>query len=214
MTKPVRILTATLVTIALGCMFACQDVNKNDVGYQQHPTVVILTDFFCGFLSACIFYFGTGLIHWWKNRKARRTENDRFYEEVARELQETPMVPGLWTKVFSEMRGDDAKARALYIKYRVAQLAEESHQLAKVEEDNRQRNRAAKHSYSRTFFALLRILSLLLSILFLLVGVSALSSLKDSSDPQSDILGGTFSLFIASLFAFASWRAHKEAKLL
>ena len=51
--------------------------------------------------------------------------DERFYEEVARELQEKPMNPGLWTKAFAEMGGDDAKARALYIKYRVAQLAEE-----------------------------------------------------------------------------------------
>ena len=51
--------------------------------------------------------------------------DEKFYEEVARELQEKPMVPGLWTKAFAEMGGDDAKARALYIKYRVAQLAEE-----------------------------------------------------------------------------------------
>ena len=44
--------------------------------------------------------------------------DEKLYEEVARELQEKPMVPGLWTKAFAEMGGDDAKARALYIKYR------------------------------------------------------------------------------------------------
>lgn len=49
--------------------------------------------------------------------------DEKFYEEVARELQEMPMVTGLWTRAFAEMGGDDAKARALYIKYRVAQLA-------------------------------------------------------------------------------------------
>ncbi|MGO9587831.1 MAG: tetratricopeptide repeat protein [Limisphaerales bacterium] len=54
--------------------------------------------------------------------------NDKYYDEVARELQEKPMVPGLWTKAFAEMSGDDAKARALYIKYRVAQLAEAGRQ--------------------------------------------------------------------------------------
>ena len=54
--------------------------------------------------------------------------DEKLYEEVARELQEKSMVPGLWTKVFAEMGGDDAKARALYIKYRVAQLAEASRQ--------------------------------------------------------------------------------------
>jgi hypothetical protein len=60
--------------------------------------------------------------------------DEKFYDEVARELQEKPMVPGLWTKAFAEMGGDDAKARALYIKYRVAQLAEAHRQL--VEKTN------------------------------------------------------------------------------
>lgn len=54
--------------------------------------------------------------------------DEKFYEEVARELQEKPMIPGLWTKAFAETGGDDAKARALYIKYRVAQLAEAGRQ--------------------------------------------------------------------------------------
>lgn len=54
-----------------------------------------------------------------------KANDEKFYEAVARELQEKPMSPGLWTKAFAEMGGDDAKARALYIKYRVAQLAEE-----------------------------------------------------------------------------------------
>ena len=64
--------------------------------------------------------------------------DEKLYEEVARELQEKPMVPGLWTKAFAEMGGDDAKARALYIKYRVAQLAEA-----------RRQQRQEAHAYSR-----------------------------------------------------------------
>ena len=52
--------------------------------------------------------------------------DDKFYEEVARELQEKSMLPGLWTKAYAEMEGDEAKTRALYIKYRVAQMAEAS----------------------------------------------------------------------------------------
>jgi hypothetical protein len=53
-------------------------------------------------------------------------EDDKFYDQVARELQEKPMVPGLWTKAFAEMDGDDAKARALYINLRVGQLHTEA----------------------------------------------------------------------------------------
>ena len=124
MSKPIRILTAILASLAIGGMFAYQDAQKNAPTYQQHPATVILTDFFCGFLSGLIFYVGSGWLARLKERKLEKAGDEKFYEEVARELQEKPMVPGLWTKAFAEMGGDDAKARALYIKYRVAQLAE------------------------------------------------------------------------------------------
>jgi len=63
-----------------------------------------------------------------KERKLKQAEGDKFYDEVARELQEKKLVAGLWTRAYAEMGGDDAKARALYIKYRAAQLAEASRQ--------------------------------------------------------------------------------------
>ncbi len=50
--------------------------------------------------------------------------DERFYDEVARELQERTLLPGLWTKAFAETDGDKDKARALYIRYRVEQLAQ------------------------------------------------------------------------------------------
>jgi hypothetical protein len=112
----------------LGGMFAYQDAKENKPTYQQHPVTVVLTNFFCGSLTGLICYLGTGWIYKRKERKLQEAGNDKYYDEVARELQEKPMIPGLWTKAFSEMAGDDAKARALYIKYRVAQLAEESRQ--------------------------------------------------------------------------------------
>ena len=71
-------------------------------------------------MSGLIFYFGSGWLERRKERKLQKAGNDKFYEDVARELQDKPMASGLWTKAFAEMGGDDAKARALYIKYRVA----------------------------------------------------------------------------------------------
>src|ERR1017187_2117801 len=138
MSKPIRILTAILVSLLLGGMFAYQDVQKNEPPYQQHPVVCIVTDFFGASLAGLIGYLGSGWLAKRKERKSNQAPNfhstggdkfsnagdDKYYDEVARELQEKPMVPGLWTKAFAEMGGDDAKARALYIKCRVAQLAE------------------------------------------------------------------------------------------
>jgi hypothetical protein len=53
-----------------------------------------------------------------------------FYDIVAQELQAQTMVPGVWTRAFSEAGGQLERARALYIKHRVAQLAEEQRRLA------------------------------------------------------------------------------------
>ena len=128
MNKPTRILTAILVSLLLGGMFAYQDAQKNDPAYQQHPVTVVLTDFFCGSLAGLICYLGSGWLARRKERRLKQAEGDKFYDEVARELQEKKLVAGLWTKAYAEMGGDDAKARALYIKYRAAQLAEGSRQ--------------------------------------------------------------------------------------
>jgi hypothetical protein len=114
MNKPTRILTAILVSLLLGGMFAYQDAQKNDPAYQQHPVTVVLTDFFCGSLAGLICYLGSGWLARRKERKLNQAEGDKFYDEVARELQEKTLVAGLWTKAYAEMGGDDAKARALY----------------------------------------------------------------------------------------------------
>src|ERR1017187_3938829 len=71
--------------------------------------------------------------------KSTNTSDEIFYEEVSRELQEKLMVAGLWTKAFAEMGGDDAKARALYIRYRVQQLAAEAARQHESVEQKRKR---------------------------------------------------------------------------
>ena len=113
--------------------------------------VVILTDFFGASLSVMFFYFASRWLGRRKERKLEKAGDDKFYEEVARELQEKPMVPGLWTKAFAEMGGDDAKARALYIKYRVLQLEEEQRRIEretieklKIEQETRRHADRAK----------------------------------------------------------------------
>lgn len=106
--------------IVLGTMFGYQDAKKNDLAFQSHPEVVIATDFFCGFLAASIFYFGSG---WLAKRKEKgNSGGDKFYDQVANELKDQILFPGLWTKAYAEMNGDDSKARALYIRYRVQEL--------------------------------------------------------------------------------------------
>jgi hypothetical protein len=156
MSKPISILTAIIGALALGCVFAHHDMQKYGTDFQAHPNLpaVILTDFFGASLSVLLFYFASRWFYRRKDRKLKTKEagEDKFYEEVARELQEKTLVAGLWTKAFAEAGGDDAKARAIYIKYRVAQLAESGRQqigearLAKqrLEEQKRAAKKAAE----------------------------------------------------------------------
>ena len=56
--------------------------------------------------------------------------DQRFYDLIADEFRARRLVDGLWIRAFSEGAGDESKARALYIGYRVEQLkaAEEADQ--------------------------------------------------------------------------------------
>jgi hypothetical protein len=51
-------------------------------------------------------------------------QDERLYQQVVQELQEQGPKPGLWAKAFAESNGNDAQAKALYLRYRVAQLEE------------------------------------------------------------------------------------------
>ena len=54
-------------------------------------------------------------------QKEIKTEEDA-YEIASEELDEDLMVKGIWAKAFSDAEGDEKKQKALYIKYRAAQL--------------------------------------------------------------------------------------------
>jgi hypothetical protein len=50
--------------------------------------------------------------------------DEHLYAEVADELRNHGPVAGLWAKAFAESNGVESEAKALYLRYRVAQLAE------------------------------------------------------------------------------------------
>ena len=230
MNKLTRIVTTILVTLMLGGMFAYQDIHSErtavSAAYQQHPVTVILTDFFCGFLSGLIFYFGSGWLAKRKEQKLRQTENDNFYDEVARELQDKPMNPGLWTKAFSEMNGDDAKARALYIKYRVAQLAEanrhqlENDRLAKQRQEEQKNaaieadKRKARTRLHRFCHGILWLIFILLTIGLSLFGLCVIiipfTDDFNSSDLIGVIVGAIFSFSLAFSCGIGTKRCYRE----
>jgi hypothetical protein len=67
-------------------------------------------------------------------------KDDKFYDDVAREILEKRLASGVWARAFAEAEGDSEKAKALYIRHRVAQLVEEDRlQQEQAEELLRQR---------------------------------------------------------------------------
>ena len=76
--------------------------------------------------------------------------DERFYDEVARELQDRTLIAGLWTRAFAETNGDNDKARALYIRYRVAQLAQLELDKAQNMERERLEQKAAEEQERET----------------------------------------------------------------
>jgi DNA-directed RNA polymerase subunit RPC12/RpoP len=53
---------------------------------------------------------------------ASRIPDEAYYAQAAYEMRNKIISDGLWTKAWSDAQGDDVKAQALYIKYRVDDL--------------------------------------------------------------------------------------------
>ena len=95
--------------------------------------------------------------------------DDALYEEVAQEIKSQTMVPGVWARAFAEANGDLDQARALYIRYRVAQLAEVRNEgLKQQRQENR---RAAVQKVEQSINELLKGCFLFIVIL-ILVGMA------------------------------------------
>ncbi|MDR3490715.1 MAG: hypothetical protein P4M12_01570 [Gammaproteobacteria bacterium] len=191
MKRTVRIIIAVAVTFVLGGMFAYQDADK----YRSHPAVAIATDFFCGFLAALLFYFGSGWIEKRKQRNAAFNDT-RLYDQVAKELNENALNPGLWTRAFAEMNGDEAKARALYIKYRVAQLGTNAHQELAVTqgEANLAQRQQVIRSIRRFGLLIFGWIFAVLSFLSLLLGILALSDNRSDGAVGAMVLSVPFTV--------------------
>lgn len=51
-------------------------------------------------------------------------DDERLYAQVVWELHHQGPIPGLWAKAYAEANGNEAQAKALYLRYRVEQLAQ------------------------------------------------------------------------------------------
>ena len=57
---------------------------------------------------------------------AHQIPDEAYYEMAAKEVQNDNIRPGLWAKAWSDAGGDDMKAKALYLKLRVASMKDEA----------------------------------------------------------------------------------------
>lgn len=69
--------------------------------------------------------------------------DQRYYEIVAQELQDRVLRPGLWTRAVAETGDEESAARALYIRFRVAELMQQE-QAERIRADAEAQRRAAE----------------------------------------------------------------------
>jgi hypothetical protein len=133
--------------------------------------------------------------------------NDTFYDEVARELQAKAMVPGVWTRAFAEADGQIERARALYIKYRVAQMAELRNQ--QIHEERRMSAVAAKRlaqlRVRRLGYLVLTVICVCAMFFFGLVGIIILLVFHSAGA----IIGAGSMVGVALVFFTAARTSHK-----
>lgn len=60
-------------------------------------------------------------------------KDERFFEIASAELKAGTIKPGLRAKAFSDAEGEENRAQALYLRYRVAQLIQEEMEVHQAE---------------------------------------------------------------------------------
>jgi hypothetical protein len=138
--------------------------------------------------------------------------HDVFYDAVAKEIQAQSMVAGVWARAFSEANGAIDQARALYIRYRVAQLAEARN--AELEQERLAAAVAARQKSSAAFRRFIfGVLGFASGALTLYAGIGGIAILL--YHPYADsapIIPGFFGIFICILFAFLTLKCFKNTR--
>ena len=93
-------------------------------------------------------------------------DDEQLYVRVVQELSQQGPVRGLWAKAYAESGGNDQAARALYLRLRVGQLAEEGLAVS----ENLRREQTAERRWGK----LIWMASVTLLAIAVVVGVIAL----------------------------------------
>jgi hypothetical protein len=94
-------------------------------------------------------------------------KNDDYYKQVEQEIKEGKYQEGLRTRSIAEADGNESKARALYIKFRIESLkAEEAKTIRKAKEEKKRERLAERPTLSTAviWFSLQFVLALILHL--------------------------------------------------
>jgi hypothetical protein len=145
--------------------------NKSDIDFYVGTTIMAVTFFVVG--------FGIGFI-WRKFKPTKETlvqesivevYDEKLWEKASVELDSDARNVGLWAKSFAEANGDEAKAKAMYLKETVKKLSfniVDSYKDEKITDNNKPN--ASEQAENESFIIKMgRILLPLLGIFMVLV---------------------------------------------
>ena len=103
--------------IAFGWIFATINSSSSQI------TQAIVSTIFC---AAWLGYINTSkrVLNTYVHRLP--PSDQRFYDAVAQEIQSGALQPGVWARALADSDGNESRARAKYIRLRVAQMAAEA----------------------------------------------------------------------------------------
>jgi hypothetical protein len=84
-----------------------------------------------------------------RKNAAARLIDEQMYEIVVEELQSGVRRNGLWAKALAKSQGDESKAKALYISYRVQSLRDESEIAEAMQEYEAEESRNRHQQYQK-----------------------------------------------------------------
>lgn len=82
-------------------------------------------------------------------KSAERLVEEQIYAQVVDELSKGQRRDGLWAKALSDSDGDETRAKALYIKYRVQSIVDETVVLKESQRKEREAQAAEQQALER-----------------------------------------------------------------
>jgi len=141
MSKYQRLGISVAISIVIAAINVFTTISRNSIDFQQHPAASLFGALLVSPLGGLICYWVIGFLQSDNSRQSQQStpgyistsnnecltkEEEQRYLIASQELEQDRLSQGVWAKAFSEADGDNVKARARYIRYRVAQLLAQS----------------------------------------------------------------------------------------